>query len=321
MVTKVKCICEFCGKEFETSIAEYNRFLNGKKKHICCSKLCANRLRGKNHRGENNPNYNSIKKICLNCGKEYTINKGNDKNSKFCCRECKDKYRTKQHQTIIYCLNCGKEMLIKQSQLKLGKKFCSRKCAGEYRDRKVEKTCVVCGKKYKVHRNQSNISITCSTKCQHEWLKIYSSQPEVQERLRKQGTKTHLITQQSYTKPELIVMDYFQKNNIDFIPQFVIGEQLTADFYLPKYNCIFEVYGDYWHANPKKFGNGEGLKPLNEIQKRNKKRDYRRYKVIVNQYNYYFYYMWEDDIINNLEESMKKFFKYIDTKIRRDYVS
>ena len=47
------------------------------------------------------------------------------------------------------------------------------------------------------------------------------------------------------------------------------------DFYLPEHNIILEVQGDYWHSNPRFYG--EGKKPLDERQKKDQKRDRRKF--------------------------------------------
>lgn len=318
---KVVCKCECCGEEFETPAHEYNRYLRGDKKHITCSRLCANRLNASRNKGENNINHkDKVKLICEFCGKEYFVSPSVAADSKFCCRSCKDDYRKERSNVIINCKYCGKELKITKYQHEHGKVYCSRQCSGKDKDSKVEKNCVVCNKTFKVHKNKADSAVACSTKCQGIWQStVYTQSEEVQDRLKRQGTKTCLMQNNCGTLPERLVEEYFVKNNIEYASQYVIGGKLTADFYLPSYNCIFEVYGDYWHGNPNKYG--DNLKPLNDMQKHNKHRDIRRYKVLTNKYNFNFYSMWEYNIINNLEDSMKRFHDYINTKIRNDSAS
>jgi G:T-mismatch repair DNA endonuclease (very short patch repair protein) len=139
-------------------------------------------------------------------------------------------------------------------------------------------------------------------KCHNKWLKEYSLSKIVNERLKKQGTNSMLNQKKTNTLPEIIVREYLIKKKITFIEQYSINEILIADFYLPKYNCILEVYGDYWHSNPKYYGDKENLKPLNKMQKKIKNKDIRRYKVLVNKLKYNFYSLWEDDIKNRLSQ-------------------
>ncbi len=308
MDTYVNYNCDCCGKEFEIKISRYNRKINGKQKHIVCSKECKSKMQSITMSGENNKKYNKVTKICLNCGEEYKTDKCKEDSSKFCCRECKDKYNAKKAIIHIFCEYCGKEIVTLKGKVNRGKRFCSDECSKKSRETKVTKVCEICKKEYKTHKRRSESSHTCSKKCHNKWLSIYSQQEEVKNRLRKQGTKTSSQQKTEFTKPELIVCEYFQNININFIPQFIINDILIADFFLPDFNCIFEVYGDYWHSNPKFYGDGEGLKPLNDTQKKIRQKDIRRYKVIKNKLGYNFYSIWEDDIYNNLNNIMEGIF-------------
>jgi very-short-patch-repair endonuclease len=318
----VKYNCDCCGKEFEIKISKYNRKINSKQTYITCSKECKSKMQSIVMSGENNKRYSKVIKICLNCGEEYKINKYKEDISKFCCRECKDKYNANQAIVHIFCDYCGKEIVTLNGKVTRGKRFCSNECAAKAKDTKVTKICVICDREYKTHKRRSESSHTCSKECHSKWLStVYSQQKDVNNRLKKQGTKTSSQQKTEYTKPELMTLEYFQNHDINFIPQYVINDILIADFFLPDYNCIFEVYGDYWHANPKIYGDGEGLKPLNDMQKKNRQKDIRRYKVIKNKLGYNFYSIWENDIYSDLNKVMEEFFKYINTKIRNDYVS
>lgn len=67
------------------------------------------------------------------------------------------------------------------------------------------------------------------------------------------------------------------------------------DFYLPKYNILIEVDGDFWHCNPNKYDT-----PICKTQELNLEND--KFK---NQWaqdnNYRILRFWEDDINNNIQ--------------------
>lgn len=314
--------CEYCEKEFKTPIWEYNKFLKGKKKHILCSRLCANKLIGKNHIGKNNPRYvEKNKTLCDYCGKEYEIYDNQIGISKYCSKECMGKSKTEKASVALNCQYCNKEFFVLKGQLDFfGElKYCSKECRELARIKKADLICIICGKHYFVSNNRKNSSICCSRNCLNKWTsEIYTKIPEVKERLSKQGTRSQLKQKSSYTLPEMLVLEYLIKNNINFIPQYVVGDILIIDFFLEKYNCCLEVYGDYWHSNPRIYGNNK--KPLNDIQKKNKQKDIKKYNVLTKNYKFFFYCLWEYDIKNNLEEAMNKFFKYIDSKIRNEQI-
>lgn len=319
-VERISLVCDFCKKEFLVAPFEYKQKLENEL-FISCSKKCSQKLMGELHRGKNSSRYNSSINICVYCGKEYLVNGYKKNTSKYCSRECLGKAKTEKATIKLNCQFCGKEFFVLKGQLAFWKelKYCSKECRGKASQKRVYFKCIICGKEYWQHLAYSKTSVTCSRKCQKLWLsQYYCRRPEVIEKLRKQGTKSQLNSKTEYTLPELLVLKYLEDNKIEFIPQFSVGNILVVDFLLPKYNCVLEVYGDYWHSNPRKYGKDK--RPLSEMQLKNKQKDIRRYKVITKKYNYYFYSLWEYDIKNNLEDSMNGFFKYINSKIRNEYV-
>lgn len=63
-----------------------------------------------------------IKKICLNCGKEFEVPHWREDTAKFCCPECRHESHKKEPNCA--CEICGKEFHIKPSQLKKSKHHC-----------------------------------------------------------------------------------------------------------------------------------------------------------------------------------------------------
>ena len=83
-----------------------------------------------------------IKKICLECGKEFEISRHNNSemNKKFCSQSCSAIYtnieRGKKNKNIKvkkYCCNCGEELHKKQV------KFCNSKCQQELQKKEMYK--------------------------------------------------------------------------------------------------------------------------------------------------------------------------------------
>lgn len=68
------------------------------------------------------------------------------------------------------------------------------------------------------------------------------------------------------------------------------------DFYLPKYNILIEVDGDFWHCNPKKFPSSEYI-----TQQKNLKRDQEKNEWAKSN-GYKLLRFWEDDINNNIKQ-------------------
>jgi len=89
------------------------------------------------------------------------------------------------------------------------------------------------------------------------------------------------------------INNYLEDIGVSFESQKKIGFY-HCDFYLPFYNLIIEVQGDYWHGNPDKFTN------LNEVQTKNIRRDKAKKTYLINK-NYKLLYIWECDINTNFE--------------------
>jgi DNA mismatch endonuclease Vsr len=68
------------------------------------------------------------------------------------------------------------------------------------------------------------------------------------------------------------------------------------DFYIPEYNTIIEVDGDFWHCNPIKFP-----EPQYESQKKNLIRDKEKNEWAINN-GYKIIRIWENDINNNIQQ-------------------
>jgi hypothetical protein len=81
--------------------------------------------------------------------------------------------------------------------------------------------------------------------------------------------------------------------------QFFYVKEIKAfyDFYLPKYNIIIEVDGDFWHCNPDSKHNI----PKYETQKRNLIKDSIKSQWVIDN-GYTLLRFWENDINNNIKQ-------------------
>lgn len=80
----------------------------------------------------------------------------------------------------------------------------------------------------------------------------------------------------------------------DFNFSQVLNRKYQYDFRIGK-NILLEVHGDYWHGNPRKYGDSVGLKPLTEQQKTKISQD-----KIKEQYakdnGWKLFVIWEEDV-------------------------
>lgn len=93
------------------------------------------------------------------------------------------------------------------------------------------------------------------------------------------------------TWPELEFEKLLNELNVDFQTQEIVGGKIF-DFYIPLFNLLIEVHGDYWHGNPKKYSK------LNRTQNKNVKNDAKK-MLIAQENGYKLSIVWESDLKEN----------------------
>ncbi|MBC8428413.1 hypothetical protein H8D04_00875 [bacterium] len=113
----------------------------------------------------------------------------------------------------------------------------------------------ICGDKHH-HYGKSNWQ---------RWFEKYGKE-EADTRLQNWKLKNKIPGGSKNTKIELKVKDILESNGINYIHQYDKIKSYFVDFYLPDFNLVFEVDGDYWHANPNKYNSNELIKyPGNRV--------------------------------------------------------
>ena len=101
------------------------------------------------------------------------------------------------------------------------------------------------------------------------------------------------------TWPEAEFVKLMNELEILCEPQKIIRLKIY-DFYLPDYNIIVEVDGDYFHGNPVLF------EEASKMQKRNIKND--KYKdTLARGLGFQLERVWESDLKNNYEQVKERF--------------
>lgn len=331
-------ICEFCGKEFASKLnrTKYcskecyyeSRKLNknginktcpicGKEKYfplsqsdrIFCSAECQHIWQSQTRTAENSPNWQggAVELTCDNCGKVFLRErKGIKPNAEhiYCSKECTNEGRSKFSSIEKQCENCGKFFKVSNCRTDR-KRFCSTECKDEYQYKTthVDITCGICGNLFTVEKYRENKAQFCSVDCANIAHKDFMN---TQEQIEKQSQKALeiLSTYPRETSIEKAIREWLEDNNINHITQHIINDKFCVDFYLPDHNVIIEALGDYWHGNPKIYGVGEGLKPLNDTQNKCINRDKARF-AYLRKCCFSIYGFWECDIKSNLDELME----------------
>lgn len=194
--------------------------------------------------------------------------------------------------------------------------------ANNFKGRTKEYRCQECNNHY---TSRNDTSKFCSVPCkQKNWTEnvLHKSEKFIEnQRLGNYlSRKRRLIEDDGdrlMTKPEKVVFDILNDLKVDFVQEHRVCGRYISDFYIPELNLIIEVFGDYWHSNPRKYGNG--FKNLSNIQRNIKHKDGKKIQRMAAE-NFSLMIVWEYDAVY-LSESVKN---RIESKInhiipRNDY--
>lgn len=304
--------CDGCGKPMRIKKELYQDLLDGKRKTITCSYECMGKTKRTGH---------EIK--CDNCGaifyrRQYHIDRQADRGQhNFCSLKCQKEYMHKETYEIRKCEICGKEF---ECSKKSKQRFCSNKCNAEWQktliginNKSFTSELIECNychknfyqKQHKIRNNQHNF---CLFECwQHWYAEIGSQQDNVKERSRKTMLRELSNGEISKTNslPQQIIDNLLNDLNINFEREKNV-KYYSVDNYLNDYNLMIEIQGDYWHCNPIKFN-----KKINKTQYDRISKDKAKHTYIKNHYGIELLYLWEDDIINNIDLCKKLILEYI----------
>ena len=111
-----------------------------------------------------------MKIICLNCNKEFEVDKSRIK-AKYCSRKCKGEYTKKNSGSVRKCTVCNKDFYAKGNPI--GKKICSKECRYKFSKKGKYVECDNCGKL--IYKNQSSLKRNknsfCSVECANQYQK------------------------------------------------------------------------------------------------------------------------------------------------------
>jgi len=109
-------------------------------------------------------------------------------------------------------------------------------------------------------------------------------------------------------KEELIKRGYIKGK--DFIHQFKFMDKFMCDFCFPLQKVIVEAYGDFWHANPKKYPDGTKLYP-HQIKGLKGDKAKEAYITKVDDHSWTYLFLWESDIKKDVSKCVDKIEKVL----------
>lgn len=256
---------------------------------------------------------------CEWCDKEIyqTQTQYNRAKHHFCSNQCQKLWLHNEAYEDRACEICGSVFNVSK---KSSQRFCCDNCQHQWQRTRigfdnprftgVEVECNWCGKKYPIPKYKLDLNEHhfCSVNCRRQWYSyIFSQDEEWKEKSRQRAVDIlNSHSNITLTLPQKIVNGVLDDMGIKYENEkgFVY---YSVDNYLTDYNLIIEVMGDYWHANPNKYD----IDNINDMQKDNIRRDKAKKTYIEKYYNIHILYLWETDILNNINECKELILNYI----------
>ena len=246
---------------------------------------------------------------CDNCKKEISVLPYYESIRKYCSQKCASE--ASKTGSIGHCENCGKMFYKTPSK---DKKYCSPKCASEAKITAIDVPCSWCKKIIKKNLCfvEKQDYLFCSYECTYQFRKYdenynrefskkiskariayYKEHPEARIEQRERIIKAFKEGTYPKTKtiPHNLICNILKQLKIDFIEEYPTGP-FISDIFLTNYKVIIEIQGTYWHADKRYYDRNN----LNRVQKSNIERDKEKQKFIIENLNYKFIELWEDDI-------------------------
>lgn len=151
--------CEYCNKEIKVVKSIHEKYISGIKKHLYCSKECADKAHTK-----------KVEKTCIGCGKKYLIGYSFSNIQKYCSRQCYENQRSKMIRLQYkVCPICNKTFYTYHSN----QIYCSKECRGKSIQNRIICKCETCGKEFdriesEVLKNKHHY---CSKECKYESIR------------------------------------------------------------------------------------------------------------------------------------------------------
>jgi G:T-mismatch repair DNA endonuclease (very short patch repair protein) len=157
---------------------------------------------------------------------------------------------------------------------------------------------IVCKGKNTVRNRSIERKKEISGKLSNFQKQLRQKDPEYYRIMKKKaGEASHTSQSNRYNvmnSIELLVNNELIKRNMNFEPSVILNHK-QYDFGNKLYRILLEVHGDYWHANPNLFGEGDNKRKINNMQQKKIARDIEK-KEWAESHNMKLFIIWETDI-------------------------
>ena len=192
------------------------------------------------------------------------------------------------------CPTCSKVTLLAECSYKEAVRL-KRQC----------KSCAMKKWQNKKYGNKKTTEFTstcpnCGVEKKHKWKNISPTQAKTltetmsKKLCRSCSNSIHYVLspKKSNTKPERKLKTILNKLKIKYKQSYKF-EGYYFDFFLPEYNILVEVDGNYWHGKGLEWGD------LNETQKNSRKNDLKKNQICLDSQQKLIR-LWEDEVIESI---------------------
>jgi len=231
---------------------------------------------------------------CLNCGKLFDILKNR---KTLCSRSCMYNWRKDQHRETVECLNCGKEF---DKYKKSKTRYCSNICAKTSVEKKEKLR--RWGLSNKNHWN--NVSVQSKVKLTKKELygdENYNNMEKYKTTCMERYDRPYAVelpksVGKRISNPQKKVYNDVLKQYPDaLLEHWLRDAQKSVDIYIPSTNTIIEIYGTYWHCDPRKYSSDYYNKSMKLTAQEIWGRDNKR-KSFLESLGYTVKVLWESDV-------------------------
>jgi hypothetical protein len=239
-------------------------------------------------------------KQCLHCKKDFEVLKNR---KTLCSKRCMYDWRKTQNWETVKCVGCGIEFSRRKNEIHhstgLPKQYCSNSCSRSsiQKKEKLRKW----ANTNKNHWNNPEVQAKVKqTKLERYGDENYNNiRQQIKTSFEKYNTYTMWLGKSNgkrISKPQRILYEQIKQNHTDAIlEEWLSDAQKSVDIYIPSQKKIIELYGTYWHCDPRKYEPSYYNKAVHMTAQQIWERDEKR-SMFLKSLGYDVEVIWENDV-------------------------
>ena len=239
---------------------------------------------------------------CLHCKKDFEILKNR---KTLCSRRCMYDWRKAQNWETVSCIGCGTEFSRRKKGVHprtgLPTQYCSNRCSLSSVQKKEKLKAWATSDKN--HWNNPDVQAKVKkTKLERYGDEKYNNFGKlIQTCNEKYGVPYPVLVSpksngKRISKPQRMLYEQIKQQYEDAVlEEWLPDAQKSVDIYIPSQKKIIEVYGTYWHCDPRKYESSYYNKAVHMTAQQIWERDSKRI-AFLKSLGYEVTVIWENDV-------------------------